>query len=398
MLFFNLTNRDGDEPTLVLTGSFGQRSITPVHPNFQRLVEYMTGSYSSGVEIDEAYVESLVDPTKGIAEAFADIDVNLTVDLHNVYYMGVPVSGGLAEHLMQRVTEGADWERFARFLVNLEANPSARAKDALFDWVTQHGVTITEDGRFLGYKAVANDGLSKHSGPNNFINGVLFGEPGEDVRVPHEIGTVISKRRGDVDDDTSTACSTGLHVGSEEYTRNFAERLLTVAVNPADVVSVPEDGTLDWKIRVCQYEVINLADPKQFASTSYNLGSLSFNDGVVSDYEDEYDADEDYQRDLALGVLDVEPEDIHDEVEEDEFTEQDGMGQAVLPVQVDKPSAPARYPNPSSTYKGMTLAQVAERIPDLKADLASDMGHKPLARKWSAVTTESSVRRYRKNH
>lgn len=387
MLFFNLTNRDGDSPTLVLTGSFGQRSITPVHPNFTRLVEYVVGGGD-----DEAHVESLVDPTKGIAAAFADIDVHLTVDLHNVYYMGVPVSGGLADHLMQRITEGADWERFARFLVNLEANPSARAKEALFDWITQHGVTITEDGRFLGYKAVANDGLSKHSGPNNFINGVLFGEAGKDVRVPHEIGTVISKRRGDVDDDTSTACSTGLHVGTQQYASNFAERLLTVAVNPRDVVSVPEDGTLDWKIRVCEYEVISLADPAQFARSSYNLGVYA------DDYEEDnlsaaYDEFDDYEE-----FEDVEPEEDEDEVEEDEFTEQDGMGQAVLPVEVDKPSAEAQYPRPSSTYAGLTLAQVAEQIPALKSDLSSDMGHKPLARKWSAVTTESSVRRYRKNH
>jgi hypothetical protein len=57
------------------------------------------------------------------------------------------------------------------------------------------------------------------------------------------------------------------------------------------------------------------------------------------------------------------------------------------------------YNRPTSTYKGLTLAQIAEQIPALKEDLANrDFGHKPLARKWSAVTTESSVRRYRKAH
>lgn len=397
-MFFNLTNRDGDT-TLSIIGAFGQRSIAPVHPNFSRLVEYLTGGGD-----DEAHVEYLVDPTKAISAAFQDIDTHLTVDLHNVYYMGVPVAGGMADHIMSRVTAGDDWERFARFLSNLEQNPSARAKEAVFKWVEQNGLTITEDGRFLGYKAVQADGKSKHSGPNNFINGVLFGEAGKDYQVPHEVGSVISKRRADVDENDQVACSTGLHVGTEQYAKGFGERLLTVAVNPRDVVSVP-DGDLTWKIRVSEYEVISLADVKQFASTSYDLLDKSslFDDAAMAgigedeDYvdqyenpndveseEDEYDSEvwneEDEEQDPAVSneYFEGEP----NTVGEDYTTEQN-----------------AQYPRPSSTYAGLTLAQVAEQIPALKADLDNrEMGHKPLARKWEKVTTESSVRRYRKSH
>jgi hypothetical protein len=50
-------------------------------------------------------------------------------------------------------------------------------------------------------------------------------------------------------------------------------------------------------------------------------------------------------------------------------------------------------PNPDDV-----LGVNAARLPDLAKDLKDkSLGHKPLARKWANLTTESSVRRYRKN-
>jgi hypothetical protein len=52
---------------------------------------------------------------------------------------------------------------------------------------------------------------------------------------------------------------------------------------------------------------------------------------------------------------------------------------------------------PTEASSDLTLAQNAALVPDLARDLAdTSLGHKPLARKWSNLTTESSVRRYRK--
>ena len=391
-VFFNLSNHGTDEANLSVVGPFGERSITKTHPNFNRLVEYFLATPTP--DADE--VERLVDPTKAIGEAVKAISNLITVDLKNVYFMGVPVTGGLGDHLLQRLHEGEDWERFARFLANLEENPSARAKDAVFQWVERNGLTITEDGRFLGYKAVQETGLSSHAGPNNFVNGVLYGEPGVSYHVPHEVGSVISKRRGDVDENTKEACSTGLHVGTEKYAKGFAPRLLTVAVNPRDVVSVP-DSDLEWKIRVSEYEVISIADDSQFQRSSYNLATSE----TVGDEDDWTNwGDEDVEPEVEEEDFEFDNDSLaeRDEayaVEPDEFTEQDGMGQVAIHVTTP---AGAQYPRPTSTYAGLTLAQVASQIPALKADLDSDMGHKPLARKWGAVTTESSVRRYRKSH
>jgi hypothetical protein len=82
-----------------------------------------------------------------------------------------------------------------------------------------------------------------------------------------------------VDPDRDTACSVGLHVGNFSYASGFAQKLLTVAVNPRDVVAVPSDSG-DQKIRTHRFTVLgeNL-DKTQVTGTSYV---------VADDYEDTY--------------------------------------------------------------------------------------------------------------
>lgn len=424
-MFFTVTNRDGQATLSVISDSF-EKIVASTHPNYAALVEYFATTPED--QHDEDYVRGLVDPTIGIGnalrEAFGD---RLTFDLHHLYLDGLKVSGPLASLIKERLTSAdQDWMRFAKFLINLDRNPSYKAQQAVFEWVQANGLTVTEDGRFLGYKAVREDGLSSSSGPNNFVNGELINN-GETCRVPHEIGSVISKKRADVDDTPGGGCSVGLHVGTLEYASGFAPRLMTVAVDPADVVSAP-DRNLEYKIRVCRYEVISLADPKQFASTSYdlqpkpevedateadvtvgdaptpwkvveydNLGVTvleSFEtedaaqealDGYVED-EPEGDFEVQYHDpdtgEIADGPEDADQMTIEDvEVEDDEVETEESLEQD------------ANEGNPS-----LTLAQNAELLPDLKADLEdTKFGHKPLAAKWSHLTTEASVRRYRKS-
>ena len=61
--------------------------------------------------------------------------------------------------------------------------------------------------------------------------------------------------RGEVQHDPESGCSTGLHVGTYAYAQGYARAaLLTVHVNPRDVVSVPTDCDAE-KMRVCRYVV-----------------------------------------------------------------------------------------------------------------------------------------------
>ena len=361
-MFFTLTNRDG-EATLSVIGDSFEKIVASTHPNYATLVTYFANTPED--QHDEEYVRGLVDPTVGIGrvlkEHFGD---RLTFDLHHLYLDGAKINGALASLVKNRLLSAdQDWLRFAKFLVNLDSNPSYKAQQAVWQWVEANGLTITEDGRFLGYKAVLEDGLSSSAGPNNYVNGVLINN-GDTCRVPHEIGSVISKKRADVDDTPGGGCSVGLHVGTLEYATGFAPRLMTVAVNPADVVSAP-DYDLTYKIRVCKYEVISLADPKQFESTSYDLQP------EIEDNDDEQArAQEEFER-ADAEAFDLEPED------DGEVTEPDAQ----------EPS------------RDLTLAENAALVPDLKADLHDPkIGHKPLAAKWSHLTSEASVRRYRKSN
>jgi hypothetical protein len=96
---------------------------------------------------------------------------------------------------------------------------------------------ITEDGRFLAYKWVRSNYFDCHTGTFN-----------------NSVGKVCKMPRNKVNDDRTQTCSDGLHVCTHAYTK-FGERLMVVAVNPRDVVSVPNDYD-NAKMRVCEYEVM----------------------------------------------------------------------------------------------------------------------------------------------
>src|SRR6059058_1127569 len=237
-MFYTFTNRDG-QASLSVIGETLEKVLPSTHPNFAATLAYLTGTE----EHDEEHVRGLVDPTVGIGrvlqEEFGD---RVSFDLYHLFLDGQEVDGALASVIKTRMLAADnDWVRFTKFLGNLDSNPSRRAQQATWQWVEANGRTITEDGRFLGYKAVKEDGKSARSGPHNYVNGALL-EGGAEVRVPHEIGSVISKKRADVDDTPGGGCSVGLHVGTKDYAEKFSRpnRLMTVAVNPEHVVSVPD--------------------------------------------------------------------------------------------------------------------------------------------------------------
>ncbi len=70
------------------------------------------------------------------------------------------------------------------------------------------------------------------------------------------LGKPVTMDRKDCDSRRSTACSTGLHVGTPEYVTGFisgANRaIIACLVNPADVVAVPTDYSFQ-KMRTCEY-------------------------------------------------------------------------------------------------------------------------------------------------
>lgn len=494
---FNLSNAEGTQ-TLAVTGTDDNgalvfnKIVTPANPSFSALVTYLVSTPEG--EHDVEHVHGLVDPAVGIGrmlqEEFGD---RVTFDSRHFYLDGIPEVTALARVVKDKVLGGdTDWKRFVRFMVRLDGNPSKRAKDAVWDWVEKHGVTITEDGRMVGYKGLVNGKdavtgeqnvpVSHHRGPNNFIDGSLFGEAGVAYQVPHRLGTVISKRRSDVDDNASLACSTGLHVGAYSYAKTFGENradgarystmgrmadslpnstFALVAFAPEDVVSVPEDGTSDWKIRVSRYEVVEFLEevkdvlegqheydvktpapflppgqefqpeptveqpPTPIGQTEDETPSSDddgneYEDDVTEEPTSEPTSTWEIRGDDNMGTCVYETitgtEKDAQEVLEVHDPEGD-LGYYYVEVEVEADKADEWLTDPEQAEieeeqdeavlvepeKGtgllgrVVLRDWAAVNPALARDLAdTSIGHKALARKYAAITTEASVRRYRK--
>ena len=88
-----------------------------------------------------------------------------------------------------------------------------------------------------------------------------------------------------MDADPREGCSFGLHVGTYNYAKGFAQGvLLRVRVNPRHVVSVPLHAGYQ-KIRVTEYTVVEASDV-EYTETVYEEDEDDW-------YEEELDEDED---------------------------------------------------------------------------------------------------------
>jgi hypothetical protein len=163
------------------------------------------------------------------------------------------VPAALRDKLKAIQREGVPFEPFRQFLHNIKKNPSASSIAELYDFLSYRALPITPDGCFLAYKGVMPDFYSKNGNLDTIVNSGTVDSKG---RIYNGIGEIIEVDRNQVDDDRDKECSFGLHVGSLDYASKWADRLILVKVNPADVVSVPKDHSFQ-KCRVCRYEVID---------------------------------------------------------------------------------------------------------------------------------------------
>lgn len=179
---------------------------------------------------------------------------NVYVEDGELYYLDEPMHGVLADKIMSSLHDGLDATPLALFADNLACNPSRNSRDQLFQWLEVAGLEITDKGWIKGYKSVHSDpdglGFRSVSSGTAYVNGKQH-----TGQIPQKVGDTVSMDRSDVTDNPAVACSYGLHVGSMEYAQSFTgDTVLEVHVNPADVVSVPQDAGYQ-KMRVCEYYV-----------------------------------------------------------------------------------------------------------------------------------------------
>ena len=141
------------------------------------------------------------------------------------------------EKMRELRRKGASYKHLVNFWRRCLCNPNQGSICQLFEFISRHLLTITDEGLFVAYKGVADDYRDKHSG--KFDN-----HPGRVVEMP----------RDQVTYNPQECCSSGLHVANYRYAASWGERVVVVLVDPADVVSVPYDSNAE-KIRVCRYTV-----------------------------------------------------------------------------------------------------------------------------------------------
>lgn len=281
MAFFNITSSEEGSSATVFFADGTSEPIASDNPNFVKVRDGLL----DGSLTDEELL-NLIAPFKAIYKKLTKLSERVSRKGMKLYLDGDPVAHRLATHILAVMDEGADQaviDAWLKFWEKAATNPSLNSQDELFIFVEKHGLSITPEGDAVLYKGVRADFLSSHAGP-----GVVNGEEFEHANLPNHIGNVVEMGRSRVDDNRRKECSNGLHVGDHSYANTFTSggKLLTVLVNPRDVVSVPYDEN-DRKIRVCRYVVLEeTPDRKKYTDTLLT----KFSTAPTAPVEDEEDA------------------------------------------------------------------------------------------------------------
>lgn len=226
-------------------------SAADTHPNYTEIINL-------ALEDDESVVD-LFDLSVVIARKFEQVSDRVSIRDGRVYLDGdeKEIHTALNEQIVEFHKAGVDFMPLVNFYDKIEQNPNADSREQLYAWLKAHKFTITPEGDLLGYKGVKvlpDGSYTSISQGRAIVNGVEY-----NGAIPNKIGDVVTMPRSEVEHNPSSGCSRGLHVGTWEYARDFAQgEVLEVVVNPRDVVSVPHDCSAQ-KLRTCRYVVTGVA-------------------------------------------------------------------------------------------------------------------------------------------
>lgn len=208
----------------------------------------------------------------------------INVTRSGVTFNGELIDGALANRLMDVLDAGFNLGPWVRFAENVFQNPAEYAREELYDWLAKSDLPITDDGHFIAYKVVRDDYKDIHSG--KFDN-----SPGQIVQL---------QGRHQVNPDRTQHCSEGLHFCSKEYLPSFGydssgRRVLLLKINPADVVSIPDDYNFT-KGRCWRYEVLEEIPHAEINGRTwapvYKYDESDYDDEVDEDYYEDDDLDD----------------------------------------------------------------------------------------------------------
>lgn len=264
--------------TINLSINGRMRSVNSEQPNFDAVKEALK---EDPVNIER--VKELLDISTFVAEvSLGRVELNK----NEVRLDGEPVHSVLADRLSQQFRAGFSVKPLANFLERMTNNPSQTARDELYIWLEHSNMPITEDGCFLAFKKVRDDYTS------------FF-----DHKTDNSIGAKPEIPREQVTNDRSVTCSRGLHFCSYAYLPFYygdAGRVVVLKIDPADVVSIPEDYN-NAKGRAWTYEIVGEVPENEAEFAFKKTPVVPMQKSVDEDYEyfhdDGYDYDYDDDRD-----------------------------------------------------------------------------------------------------
>jgi len=250
--YTHVKTEGGRESLMIFTPSGSPIVATGDHPQFADLL----AGAESGAPLDD--LRALSDLSTAVAQRFETLSERVSVAHGRVFFDGDEVDSTITAQIIRCLDDpsAGDWKPLVLFMENVAANPNEHSREQLFDWLRDREFTITTNGCFIAYKGVHirteddNYPYQSSSRGEAIVNGERF-----TGNIPNGVGATVEMPRAEVQHDPAVGCHTGLHVGTYSYAQGWAQgALLTVMVNPRDVVSVPTSCSAQ-KMRVCRYVV-----------------------------------------------------------------------------------------------------------------------------------------------
>lgn len=220
--------------TVAFAGGF-TRQVRKDCSMFNRVLDLIKTKASDSVLLAAMDLAASI---KKHASGLFDVDDSGVVSIE-----GESLPNALSKRIIQFANDGFDFAPLLKFWDNCKKNPDPRAKTDLYSFLDHNGIPITSDGCFIGYRAIREDWLDKHSGT-----------------MMNTVGSTLTMDRALCDSDPNQTCSRGLHVAAYNYAKhNFGgagDRMIEVKVNPEDVVAIPVDYNGE-KMRVCKFVVMS---------------------------------------------------------------------------------------------------------------------------------------------
>lgn len=307
MIIYVIDHNDdtgAETATIAIVGRSDSFAVDSNHESYKRILEFCSEHrYSSGNEdylVDT--IRSMIDSTESVGKRLRRISDRVTFDGENILFDGDVIKNELTSDIIRAIKEDNQFGEvkgkvenpdrtltsLVRFMEKVYDNRIESSRESLFDFISACGLKLTKDGNFVGFKAVNRDYGSIARGPG-IVNNVSYKD---NVSLDNSIGNTVEIARSNVVLDRNTPCASGLHVGTYEYAAfsygGQGSRVITVEVDPRDVISVPYDYNCQ-KMRVCRYSVIGEINPGERDS------SWGHDDRLLDrwDDDDEYDWDDD---------------------------------------------------------------------------------------------------------